>query len=106
MSVTKHHGTGVALMPEPVDPDERRWIWFSWYAATQSSEWLLPDGWQVLDQMSGVVVIGDDERAYSHCNGVLLQTSGETGRYLITNRVTFDNGESVDRTLQVKVLPL
>lgn len=93
-------------MPEPIDPDERRWIWFAWYAPPQSSVWLLPPGWQILDQKDDVSVVADNGNTYSHCNGVLLATNGKLGLQPITNRVQFDNGEQLDRTVQVKVVKL
>jgi hypothetical protein len=103
MSVTKHHGTGVALMPEPIDPDERVWIWFCWRRATDSSEWVLPEGWQVLNQIHDATIVSrDDGKTYEHCNGVLASPNPGQGRYLVTNRVLLGD-ELKDRTVQVRV---
>ena len=104
MSVTKHHGTGVALMQEPIDPDERDWLWFCWGRPTETSEWVLPDGWQIVSERHDVTVIHrSDGKAYKHCNGVLLSPTQTQGRFLVTNRVSLGDQTAKDRTVQVRV---
>lgn len=103
MTTARHDGINIPVMQEPLDPDETRWLWFSWFSAVVTSEWVVPAGWQVVSELSGQTVIGDGGKPYKNCNGVLLKTTVQSGRHLVTNRCTFANGESLDRTVEVMV---
>lgn len=103
---TQHNGVGIAQMREAFDPDESRWLWFSWFAAPLSSQWLVPDDWQIISEQMGLVVLGDYGAEFPNCNGVLLSTSSQSGTHLITNRCTFSNGEVLERTVEVKIKQL
>mgnify|MGYP006875364953 CR=1 FL=1 len=103
MATVKHHGTGVALMEGAIDVNETRWLWFSWPSAVSSSEWILPAGWALEGAQIGSTVIGDNGKAHKNCNGALIKPAGPTGNYLVTNRCVLENGEALDRTVQIKL---
>lgn len=100
--VTKHLGTGIAQVPQPIDPDETRWVWFSWASAPISSEWEL-EGATPGDVQTDQQVTGDDGQIYKHCNGIRITPNSGASNILVTNRCVFSNGETLARTVQLKV---
>ncbi|MCC5809873.1 MAG: hypothetical protein JJU06_05820 [Ectothiorhodospiraceae bacterium] len=104
-----HTGRGAPEDQVWWDPDGREWVTVFWgdvvsrRGAIQSSEWILPDGWSVEDTRQDVTAEDAQGETYSHCNQALLDTDADTGRHLLTNRVTFADGTKLDRGLQVWV---
>ena len=86
MTVIIHNGDGVPATPMPIDADEERWVWFSWDRPVLSSEWVLPDGLQKLDEKTNVETLGDFGKTYKNCNGVLVKPTVQNGKLLLTNR--------------------
>lgn len=102
MAVTRHMGTSIPTADESFDPDDKRWVWFSWPAAILSSEFILPEGWVNHGEQTGVDVVDRGGKAYSNCNGILLSTTATRGAHVITNRVAMGD-EELDRSVSLIV---
>ena len=103
-----HDGTRIPTDTVRWDPDQTEWVTFAWddLAARRQgiagSEWVLPEGWQATDTRKAVTAEALDGTEYTSCNQALL-TGPDSGRHQITNRVTFGDGTSLDRSVTLIV---
>lgn len=103
MSTIQFHHVDIPTWPEEFGPGDQKWVYFSWYAACDTSQFILPDGWTLVDERTGEVTVGDDRALNKNSNGVLLTTNAPPGKYLIKNVCTFANGETDTAMAYVKV---
>lgn len=103
MSIVTHSGTIIPVLTEWFDPNEIREVWFKWpdYLTIVDSEFILQTGiLEVSKKQAQSVII--DSIEYENCNAVLINLNDTAlKKILITNRVTFDNGESMDKSCYV-----
>ena len=105
-----HDGTDIPLDPALWDADGTEFVSFTWadqvagYGAIQTSTWVVPTGWSVASgsETSGVTVTSDGVE-YTQCTRARLSTTLATGIHTITNRVTFQNGTSLDRSIKFRI---
>ena len=104
-----HDGKSIPKDLNPWDPNASEWLTIVWDADVAckgnitSSSWLLPTGWTNLDEREDVPVLDCDSTAYEHANQVLLSTTEVEGIFTFTNRVTFTDTTSLDRSVKIKV---
>lgn len=107
-----HDGQRIPTDPIRWDPDQIEWITFAWddqvalRGAIQSSEWVLPDGWTKEDSREDVTAEARDGNEFDHCNQALVQgASLDSGERFttVTNRVTFADTTTLDRSVRLQV---
>ncbi|PWG61762.1 phage fiber-tail adaptor protein [Spiribacter halobius] len=107
----KHDGRQPPLDPQWWDPDETDWVgisWSDWLTGARSmvsSAWLLPDGFEPLEEQQDVTVETVDGDLVEHVNRARISGTPAPGvtELTFTNRVVFSDGPEKDRSLRVKV---
>ena len=108
-----HDGTKIPTDPVGWDPDQTEWVTMAWGDAAErrggiaQSEWLVPEGWEVIEKRKDVTAVGKDGTEYPASNQVHLRYTGTSeARHTLTNRVTFGDGTILDRSVNVVVKDL
>lgn len=89
-----HNGEESPFFREKVNPSDREPFWVSWAwklgsdAFITYSEWILPDGFSMVEDFRGAIVANDcDEFTFS--NGIVFSTTLTGGQHEIFNQVTY-----------------
>lgn len=105
----EHDGTTIPKLAEPWDPDAVEWLTMAWdedvscHGAMTSSTWILPSGWVNEEEREDVPVTTCDNVSYTNANQIRLSTTEITGTHVITNRATFIDLSSFDKSVKIKV---
>jgi len=103
-----HTGADIPLDPALFDPDGEEWVESAWdesvaiHGDIQTSSWIVPDGWTLVSSEGPVPVVADGV-TYTQGTRARLTTTQSSGTYIITNRVVFQNGTSLDRSRKLRV---
>lgn len=104
----EHTGEGIPTDPVLFDPENTEWVEQAWdddvaiHGAIQTTDWVVPAGWTVLAS-EGPVPVEADGVTYTNGTRAQLSTTLTSGRHLITNRVTFQNGTQLDKSRRLRV---
>lgn len=107
MTIT-HDGRSIPVDPVLFDPDNEEWIEQAWdedvavHGAIQTSTWIVPSDWNV-EESDGPVPVSAGGVTYTNGTRARLTTTATSGLHLITNRVTFNDGSSMDKSRRLRV---
>lgn len=108
MSVIYHDGSSIPTDPDLFDPDNEEWISQVWdddvavHGTIQTSTWIVPTGWTV-EEDEGPVPVTAAGVEYANGTRARLTTALTEGVHLITNRVTFQDNSSLDKSRRLRV---
>lgn len=104
----EHTGEAIPVDPVLFDPNGEEWVETAWdedvaiHGDIQTSTWIVPTGWTV-EASEGPVPISANGVDYTNGTRARLTTTQTSGTYVVTNRVTFNNSTSLDRSRKLKV---
>jgi hypothetical protein len=104
--IVVHNSQRIPIMQERWDPKDEAWLAFDYGPesgglAIVQTEWHLPDGWEITQQLMGVRVT--DSNGYTsptpHAVLALLKCDGPEGRYKLETTVRFADGSQMNRAV-------
>lgn len=101
-----HDGITSPEVFAPLRAGDIEWFYLGWREKLDgnnilSSEWIVPDGWTIVDSAMDKYVKEDDDQVYIHVNSVLLTTHLSYKCGAIHNRITIDGGQIITRGFYV-----
>lgn len=102
-----HFGDGNPRLPEEMHPDDHDVFCVSWTGklngvSIATSEWIVPDGFEVEDEETNITVTEDGVQ-YSDTNTALVSTTLEEGTHALYNRITAPGGIDLTRGFDVTI---